>query len=314
MSFQQGLSGLNATAQNLRDHRQQHRQRQHLRHQDGARRVRRPSTPARSTAAARRRSASAPRWPRWPSSSPRATSATTENPLDLAINGAGFFQITDGSSPPVYTRNGQFKVDRDGYIVNNAGMRLHGLPRPTSWASSSRGRPVALKLPTGGISPAPTTEVHDRAEPRLAARGDAARERAADRLQRRRDLQQRHLADGLRRQGPGSRADLLLPEDRPPTPGTSTPPPTASPIAGTAAGTGAASTTIEFPADGSAPQPGVRRATALDPSTCRRASNALGAETDGHRRRDARPEQGDAVRRGLRRHRPDARTASRRAS
>ena len=49
---------------------------------------------------------------------------TTENPMDLAINGPGFFQLSDSNSPTVYSRNGQFKVDRDGYIVNNAGLRL----------------------------------------------------------------------------------------------------------------------------------------------------------------------------------------------
>ncbi|MBL8348001.1 MAG: flagellar hook-basal body complex protein, partial [Rubrivivax sp.] len=48
---------------------------------------------------------------------------TTENPMDLAINGSGFFQLTDGLSPPSYSRNGQFKIDRDGYIVNNTGLR-----------------------------------------------------------------------------------------------------------------------------------------------------------------------------------------------
>ena len=34
--------------------------------------------------------------------------SATSNPMDLAINGGGFFQVTDGSSPAVYTRNGQF--------------------------------------------------------------------------------------------------------------------------------------------------------------------------------------------------------------
>ena len=31
---------------------------------------------------------------------------TSDNPMDLAINGAGFFQITDGKSPVQYSRNG----------------------------------------------------------------------------------------------------------------------------------------------------------------------------------------------------------------
>ena len=51
---------------------------------------------------------------------------TTENSMDLAINGSGFFQVSDGRNPIMYTRNGQFKVDRDGYIVNNLQQRLMG--------------------------------------------------------------------------------------------------------------------------------------------------------------------------------------------
>src|SRR5262245_7049988 len=47
---------------------------------------------------------------------------TTENPLDLALNGGGFFQVTDGQNPTIYSRNGQFKLDREGFIVNNDGL------------------------------------------------------------------------------------------------------------------------------------------------------------------------------------------------
>ncbi len=39
---------------------------------------------------------------------------TTNNPLDIAINGPGFFQVTDGKARSQYTRNGQFKLDKDG--------------------------------------------------------------------------------------------------------------------------------------------------------------------------------------------------------
>jgi flagellar hook protein FlgE len=81
---------------------------------------------------------------------------TTENPMDLSINGAGFFQVGDGTSPVTYSRNGQFKVDRDGFIVNNARQRLMG------YAADGQGQiqpglAVALQLPTGGVAPAPTT-------------------------------------------------------------------------------------------------------------------------------------------------------------
>ncbi|HWR87882.1 MAG TPA: flagellar hook-basal body complex protein, partial [Acidiferrobacterales bacterium] len=49
----------------------------------------------------------------------------TNNPLDLAINGAGFYRMSNAGSIS-YTRNGQFTLDKDGYIVNPAGYRLTG--------------------------------------------------------------------------------------------------------------------------------------------------------------------------------------------
>jgi flagellar hook protein FlgE len=81
---------------------------------------------------------------------------TTDNPMDLAINGAGFFQITDEKSPAMYTRNGQFKVDRDGFIVNNNKMKLMGYQANDAGVVQSGGRPVALKLNTEGVAPSPT--------------------------------------------------------------------------------------------------------------------------------------------------------------
>ncbi len=84
---------------------------------------------------------------------------TTENPMDLAINGAGFFQVTDGKSPATYTRNGQFKVDRDGYIVNNAQQRLMGYAA-NGQGVIQPGQAVALQLPTAGVRPNATTEIN----------------------------------------------------------------------------------------------------------------------------------------------------------
>ena len=85
--------------------------------------------------------------------------STTDNPMDLAINGAGFFQLTDEKSPPTYTRNGQFKIDRDGYIVNNTRMKLMGYQANEAGVVQSGGRPVALKLNSDGVPPAPTNLV-----------------------------------------------------------------------------------------------------------------------------------------------------------
>ena len=84
--------------------------------------------------------------------------STTGNSMDLAINGAGFFQLSDGAGPPQYTRNGQFKVDRDGYIVNNDKLKLMGYPADGSGAIQP-GLAQPLKLPTAGIDPSATSDV-----------------------------------------------------------------------------------------------------------------------------------------------------------
>jgi flagellar hook protein FlgE len=81
---------------------------------------------------------------------------TTSNPMDLAINGAGFFQVKDGTNPVMYSRNGQFKVDRDGYIVNNQRQQLMGYIADGT-GTIQPGQAVPLQLPTAGINPAPTS-------------------------------------------------------------------------------------------------------------------------------------------------------------
>lgn len=49
----------------------------------------------------------------------------TQNPLDLAINGKGFFQVSNNGALS-YTRAGFFGTDRDGFIVDNFGNNLQG--------------------------------------------------------------------------------------------------------------------------------------------------------------------------------------------
>src|SRR5437867_393216 len=48
----------------------------------------------------------------------------TDNPLDLIVQGDGFFKVTlpDGSTG--YTRDGAFSLDRDGQVVNAQGFPL----------------------------------------------------------------------------------------------------------------------------------------------------------------------------------------------
>lgn len=48
----------------------------------------------------------------------------TTNPLDLAIEGKGFFQVTLPNGETAYTRNGSFKLNAEGTIVNGNGYPL----------------------------------------------------------------------------------------------------------------------------------------------------------------------------------------------
>lgn len=48
----------------------------------------------------------------------------TGNTLDIAIEGKGFFKITMPNGETAYTRNGSFKMDDEGAIVNSNGYRL----------------------------------------------------------------------------------------------------------------------------------------------------------------------------------------------
>ncbi|KAA3661311.1 MAG: flagellar basal-body rod protein FlgG [Calditrichaeota bacterium] len=48
----------------------------------------------------------------------------TENPLDLAIDGNGFFQLLRNDGTIAYTRDGSFKLAADGRIINSDGLVL----------------------------------------------------------------------------------------------------------------------------------------------------------------------------------------------
>jgi flagellar basal-body rod protein FlgG len=48
----------------------------------------------------------------------------TDNPLDVVIQGAGFFQILQPNGELAYTRCGQFQLDKNGNIVTSSGYAL----------------------------------------------------------------------------------------------------------------------------------------------------------------------------------------------
>lgn len=68
---------------------------------------------------------------------------TTNNPLDLAINGDGFFIVGRSDGPNVYTRNGQFELDKSGFIITPTGEKLLGFQSPAAAGQ--------LPSPVGGL-------------------------------------------------------------------------------------------------------------------------------------------------------------------
>jgi flagellar hook protein FlgE len=79
----------------------------------------------------------------------------TDNALDLAIGGEGFFVISDGGARS-YTRAGAFGVDNQGFVTNAQGARLQAYPYAGSGLFNT-GTPVDLQLTIGANPPAATT-------------------------------------------------------------------------------------------------------------------------------------------------------------
>jgi flagellar hook protein FlgE len=80
----------------------------------------------------------------------------TNNSLDLAISGQGFFRLDQGGTI-VYSRAGAFGVDKDGYVVNAQGQRLTGYLADN--IGNVTGALGAIQLDTSNIAPKGTSAV-----------------------------------------------------------------------------------------------------------------------------------------------------------
>lgn len=81
----------------------------------------------------------------------------TNNSLDIAINGGGFFRMTNNGTV-TYTRNGQFQLDKFGYIVDSSSKRLTGYSADTA-GNLLTGAAVDLRISTADIQPEATTAI-----------------------------------------------------------------------------------------------------------------------------------------------------------
>jgi flagellar hook protein FlgE len=81
--------------------------------------------------------------------------SNSNNPLDMAIVGGGFFRMSDNGAIS-YSRNGQFHLDSQGFLVNADKMNV------TGFAADAAGQiiasaPANLQLSTAELTPQATT-------------------------------------------------------------------------------------------------------------------------------------------------------------
>ena len=81
----------------------------------------------------------------------------TGNNLDVAINGGGFFQLEMPDGTSAYTRDGSFKLDKDGNIMTNSGAKVLGNQIDALGNILVGNAPTPLSLPTSAPIPANAT-------------------------------------------------------------------------------------------------------------------------------------------------------------
>lgn len=79
----------------------------------------------------------------------------SNNTMDVAINGRGFFRMSQ-SGAISYTRNGQFQMDKNNYIVDARGLQLTGFALNATTGVLDTSTPAPLRLVTGDQPPLAT--------------------------------------------------------------------------------------------------------------------------------------------------------------
>lgn len=80
----------------------------------------------------------------------------TENALDMAVNGNGFFVLSEGGALS-YTRSGDFGLDSEGFVTANNGARLQGYTATT--AGEIEPMTGDLRIQNDTLAPRQTTDV-----------------------------------------------------------------------------------------------------------------------------------------------------------
>jgi len=81
----------------------------------------------------------------------------TSSNLDMAINGEGFFIVSDDGTD-TYTRAGAFSTDREGFVIDSSGRNIQVFPANNN-GTFNTGTLQSLQLTTTDSPPKPTTSV-----------------------------------------------------------------------------------------------------------------------------------------------------------
>ncbi|HMV11324.1 MAG: flagellar hook protein FlgE [Nitrosomonas sp.] len=81
--------------------------------------------------------------------------SNSTNPLDMAIVGGGFFRLSDNGAIS-FSRNGQFHLDKSGFLVNADNLNVTGYPADKNGKIIVSG-PTNLQLSTAEMTPQATT-------------------------------------------------------------------------------------------------------------------------------------------------------------
>ena len=87
----------------------------------------------------------------------QGTINTTNNALDVAINGNGFYQMSN-NGVITYSRDGTFQRDKNGFIVDSHGRNLMGY-NATAGGVINTAATVPLQAPTSNLAPTATTKI-----------------------------------------------------------------------------------------------------------------------------------------------------------
>jgi len=84
---------------------------------------------------------------------------TTGDPLNVAINGNGFFQVLTPSGT-AYTRDGSFQLDANGNLINSSGAFVMGFSAPVSGTTSvAAGALTKIQISEASIPPVATSSL-----------------------------------------------------------------------------------------------------------------------------------------------------------